>query len=182
MSQQEFGFDFKFVHKNYDNNIIYVSDWEPNAVSNEGFKHIFDTYFRNNTSLTESPVSFKVGLTIADATHPNQTSSYAQVANVQPNNSLEGYIEQPLSRNDIGFTNLTLDSGDMQITAAIVTFSNTETLGGVTWEPVVSAYLAAIGATETYFISFKALAVTRTLQPGDSLDVIIRQKGRQFIE
>jgi len=179
---KDFGLDFMFVHKNNNGDILYNSGWEPNQVSDEGFKSMFDTYFRNNDDLTEAPVSFKVGLVVTDVTHPAQTSTYAQVAAIQPDNASEGYAEQPLTRNNTGFTALELSSGDMQITSASVTFTNTETIGGTTWDTVVAAYLATIGSTATYFFSWKALAVNRTLEPGDSLDVTVRQKGRQISE
>lgn len=173
MTYDRFGFDFRIIHKNPNKDVIYDSGWTPNQVSNDGFEHIFDTFFRGATA----PTSFKIGLLTANVT---QASVYTDLVALAPTGT--GYAEQALTRNNTGFPTLTLDppsTGDMQITSAEVTFENT---GGTNWTTVTHAYLASVTGASGVFISWETLSLSRTLGPGDTLGVVIRQKGRQSAE
>jgi len=170
MIYDRFGFDFRIIHKNPNKEVIYDSGWTPNQVSDDGFEHIFDTFFRAATA----PTSFKIGLLTSNV---NQASSYNDLVALAPTGT--GYAEQALTRNNTGFPTLTLASGDMQLISAEVTFENT---GGSNWTTVTHAYLSSVTGGSGVFISWEALSLSRTLGPGDTLGVIIRQKGRQSAE
>ncbi len=169
---RELGFDFKFTHKNSKGEVVYNSEWLPNQVSDDGFKHIFDTFFRNATA----PTSFKIGLLQADAA---QDDSYGDLAQVTG----EGYAEGALTRNNTGFPFLAL-AGDnnMEIRTDNVTFENTDINTGdpaYAWDEATHAYLASVTGGSSIFIAWRALSTPRILMPGDVLSVSVRQKGLQ---
>jgi hypothetical protein len=171
MSNQQLGFDYRFIHKNHNKEILYDSGWEPNQMCDDGFEHMFDVFFRGATA----PTNFKVGLT---SVAPSQSDSYADLTQVTG----DGYAEESLTCDNTGFPTLQLDSGNMEIISAEVEFENTNANIGnpsYAWDTATDAYLASVTSGSSIFISWKALSISRTLMPGDTLAVIIRQKGLQ---
>ena len=169
---REFGFLFKYEHYNKDGELVWSQDWSPNQFSDDGFEHMFDLYFRGATA----PTGFEIGLT---GSAPLQDDSIAQIGTKEIDNATEGYARQGVDRDDTasGFPTLALDGGDMQIESTTVQFENTD--GSVAWDGATHAFLTAVMAGDDIFVCWQALSTTRTLQPGDKLNVTIKAKGKQ---
>ena len=144
--------------------LIRSSIWTPNALADEGESDLLDVYFRGATA----PTGFYVGLLNSS---PSDTTTLTTMTG-EPSGS--GYSRKNLTRNSTGFPTLALDSGDYRLVGAAVTF----TASGGTIGPVTTSFLCSNAASGTSgkFLVYNALAQSRTLADGDSLDVTIRIK------
>lgn len=166
---QNLGLLYKFVHKDKDGNIIEESDWLENHITDDGLEQLYDVYFRGAAAPDSD---FEVGLNTLSLA---QTSSYVDLTEVTGT----GYAREALTRDSTatGFPTLTLDSGDMQVTSATVTFENT---GSSAWDEAVDGFLVSNDVGDGYvLISFRPLSTARTLQSGDTLEITVVIKGTQ---
>ncbi len=170
---REFGFMFKYEHFNKDGELLWSQDWSPNQFTDDGFESMFDLYFRDEAA----PTGFKVGL-VKTGEALSQDDSIGDV--VEPDNAGEGYARQSLDRDEYGFVTLALDNNDMQIVSDTVQFHNTD--GAVAWEAVIEAFLEAEMAGTNVLVCWQELSTTRTLQPGDKMNVTMKMKGKQPTE
>ncbi len=160
------GFDFKFIHTNKDGEVLYDSGFQPNQMSDDGFESMFDVFFRDATP----PTGFEIGLTTSN---PSKDDSIGDLNEVSGTN----YSRQTVEKNSTGFPTLGLDVGDIQIETKQVEFENTNP--STAWDTATDGFLSAVmSGTDDVFVCWKALSVNRTLQPGDKLHVIIKQKGK----
>jgi len=157
------GFNFRFVHRDRNNNILYDSGFLPNHVTDDGFEMLYDVFFRGATA----PTAFEIGLAQNSL---GKTSSIGDITEVTGT----GYSRKAVDRDDTasGFPTLELDQTDMQISSVEVNFENT---GETAWDSAEDGFLASTG--EVALICYRPLAQTRTLHPGDTLDVTINVKG-----
>jgi len=161
------GLDFRYVHKDSRGNIISDSGFMPNHMTDDGVEQMYDVFFRGAAG---PDGGFEIGLNTQTLT---QTSSFADLVEVTGT----GYARQAVSRDNTGFPTLALDSGDMQVETKTVTFENT---GGSAWDGAVDGFLNSTDAVDgEVLICYRPLSTTRTLQPGDTLDVTIKIKGQQ---
>ena len=164
---RDLGLEYKFIHKNEDDEVLYNSGWLKNDMTDDGLEEMYDVYFRGE-SAPDSP--FEIGLNNDSL---SQTSSFEDLTEVTGT----GYSRPIIERNTTGFPTLALDNTDMQVTTKTVTFENT---GSSAWTEAVDGFLLSNDSGNGYrLISFKALSAPRTLQPGDTLDVTINIKGTQ---
>lgn len=166
---QDLGLEFRFVHKNSDGEVKNDSGWLENHMTDDGIQAMYDVYFRGSAG---PDGGFEIGLNTQALT---QTSSFADLVEVTGT----GYGRQAVARDDTasGFPTLALDNGDMEIETTTVTFENT---GSSAWDSAVDGFLNSVDATDgELLVAFRPLSTTRTLQPGDTLDVTIRIKGLQ---
>jgi len=161
------GFDFRFVHKDKNGEVLEDSGFMGNHVTDDGFELLYDSFFRG----ASAPDNFAIGLAQNSL---GQTDSLGDVMEVTGT----GYERQALERSAIGFPSLGLDGGDMEIESATVQFENTAEEGA--WDSAVDGFLVAEGASiDDALVCYRPLSATRTLQVGDTLDVTIRVKGLQ---
>ncbi|SDM20675.1 hypothetical protein [Halarsenatibacter silvermanii] len=158
---REHGFEFKFIHKNSEGEVLNDSGFLKNHMTDDGFEQMYDVYFRG----AAAPASFEIGLAQNSL---GQDSSIGDVMEVTG----EGYSAEGVSRDAAGLPSLGLDDGDIQVETATVQFENT---GESAWDSAVDGYLAS----DSELVCYRPLSATRTLQPGDTLDVTIRVKGLQ---
>ena len=184
MRTRDFGLEYKIVHRNADNEVLYESEWEGNQVSDDGFEHMFDTYFCANAHNGNAPTSFVIGL-LKQAPAADGSDSYADLVQVTNGTGAgDGYALQPLTRDATGYVSILNSGGDTEITTAEVSFQNTDTdVGNVAnvWDTATHAFLAAVyteGDGGHIFLSWKALSIARQIMPQDTLAVTIRQKGK----
>lgn len=165
--ERGWGLDFQFRHTDKDGNVLHDSGWLPNHMTDDGFQLMYDVFFRDATG----PTKFMIGLNTANL---SQTSSQGDLSQVTGT----GYALEDVARSSAagGFPTLALDGGDMQITSTTVQFENTH--GSEAWTGAVDAFLLGDLATNV-LIAYRPLSTTRTLQPGDKLDVTIKIKGEQ---
>ena len=168
-AEERLGFNFRFVHKDAEGNVIDDSGFLPNHMTDDGIQEMYDVYFRGG-SVPDN--GFEIGLnTLALA----QTSSFVDLVEVAGT----GYVRQAVTRDDTasGFPALALDAGDMQIETSTVQFENT---GATAWDGAFDGFLNSTDSIDgETLIAFRPLSATRTLQPGDTLDVTIQVKGQQ---
>jgi hypothetical protein len=140
-----------------------------NNLSDSGELDVLDCFLRATTC----PTTFWLRLVDSTSTcSVVDTSTLADAVGFgEP--STNGYASQEIARSAVGWTNLGLDAGDGQATSAAKTFS----ASGGSWGPVHCAILtnAQTGTTGKVF-SYIALSTGRTLNDGESLQVIYRIK------
>ena len=158
------GFDFRFIHKDKDGKILDDSGFLPNHMTDAGFELMYGVFFRGATA----PTGFEIGLSTLGLTQTSTTVT--EVTGT-------GYARQAVARDAIDFPTLALDAGDMQVITKTVQFENTD--ASVAWDGAVAGFLHSVGAGAAKLICYRPLSATRTLQPGDTLDVTIRIKGLQ---
>lgn len=168
-AEERLGFNFRFVHKDAEGNVIEDSGFLPNHMTDGGIEELYDVYFRGG-SVPDN--GFEIGLnTLALA----QTSSFIELVEVAGT----GYVRKAVTRDGTasGFPILALDVGNMQIETATVQFKNT---GVSAWDGAVDGFLNSADSIDgETLVAFRPLSITRTLQPGDTLDVTIKVKGQQ---
>lgn len=164
---KQIGFDFAFTHTDARGNVLYESGWLPNHMTDDGFQLMYDVFFRG----ASAPTKFMIGLNTANLSQTDSLGDLSQVSG-------GGYALQDVLRDASadGFPTLALDGGDMQLTSTTVQFENTH--GSEAWTGAVDAFLLADLATDV-LICYRPLSTTRTLHPGDKLDVTIKIKGEQ---
>ena len=166
-AEERLGFNFRFVHKDAEGNVIEDSGFLPNHMTDDGIEELYDVYFRGG-SVPDN--GFEIGLNTQALF---QTSSFVDLVEVTGT----GYSRQAVTRDNIGFPTLALDVGNMQIETATVQFANT---GESAWNGAVDGFLNSADSIDgETLVAFRPLSTTRTLQPGDTLDVIIKVKGQQ---
>ena len=133
-----------------------------NALADEGEQSILDSYFRAQNT----PTSFFLRL-FNDT--PAETDTLADLLNEPSGN---GYSAITLARNTTDFPTLALDSGDYRVSSKQVTF----TASGGTMGTATYAVLATSSDNSGKLIAYVALATTRTLLAGESLNVTFRAK------
>jgi len=166
---RKLGFDFRFVHKDSEGNIKENSGWLPNHMTNDGVEEMYDVYFR---AASAPDNGFEIGLNTQSL---SQTSSFADLVEVTGT----GYSRIAVTRDSTssGFPTLALDNGNMQVETATVTFENT---GSSAWDGAVDGFLNSTDSVDgETLICYRPLSTTRTLQPGDTLEVTIKVKGQQ---
>ena len=161
---RELGFDYNFRHYDKNGNLLYNSGWLPNQVSDDGFELIYDVFFRGATA----PTGFSIGLAKVPISQDDSLDDVTEITGTS-------YSRQTVERSAVGFPTLALDSGDMQIVSKEVVFENT---GETAWDGATDAFLVADLATDV-LVCWRALSSTRTLQPGDKLNVTMKIKGKQ---
>ena len=163
------GFEFKFVHKDSNGNVKENSGWLKNHMTNDGFEEMYEVFFRGDAG---PDGGFEIGLNTQSLT---QSSSFNDLVEVTGT----GYSRQTVTRDDTnsGFPELNLSDGDMEIATTNVTFENT---GSTAWDEAVDGFLNSVDSTDgEILICYRPLSTSRTLQPGDTLDVTIKVKGQQ---
>lgn len=170
MSEFRMGFEFKFVHKDADGNILYETEFQHNHMTDDGNEEMYEVYFRGDSG-PDSP--FEIGL---NQDSLSQTSSFTDLNEVTGT----GYARESIDRDDTstGFPSLgTNTDGDMEIETATVTFENT---GESAWDGAVDGFLISSDTTDgETLVCYRPLSATRTLQGGDTLDVTIRITAEQ---
>jgi hypothetical protein len=152
----------RFVHRDESGQIIWASDWVPNALADEGERNILDVYLRNQFA----PSGFYVRL-FADT--PVETDSLASLTG-EPG-GLVGYAPQPVLRSASagGWPVLSneFSGGDYQAESATVSFKATGT-----WPTITHAVLATSSNNTGLLIDYTALPQPRTLRSGQQLDIV----------
>ena len=161
------GFKYKFVHKDKDGNIKHDSGFLDNHMTNDGVEIMYDVFFREG----DAPTGFEIGLA---QNNLSQSSSLTDITEVTGT----GYSRKTVTRDSTasGFETLVLDGGDMQIESVTVQFENT---GSTAWDDALDGFMASTGTDTEKLISYRPLSTTRTLQPGDTLDITMQIKGQQ---
>lgn len=150
---------WKFTHRNAEGEILWESDWQENALTDEGEQAILEAFFRGGSV----PTNFYIGL--VNDSGIAETDTLATMAGEPSSN---GYARQLTT-----FAAAALDSGDYQ------TVSDTETItaSGGSIGPVDHAILTDVSSgTAGDLIAYVPLSTTRTLTDGDSLDVSVTVK------
>ena len=161
------GLKYKFVHKDKNGNIKYDSGFLDNHMTNDGVEIMYDVFFREG----DAPTGFEIGLA---QNNLSQSSSLTDITEVTGT----GYSRKTVTRDSTasGFETLVLDGGDMQIESVTVQFENT---GSTAWDDALDGFMASTGTGTEKLISYRPLSTTRTLQPGDTLDITMQIKGQQ---
>ena len=163
----DLGFDFRFIHRDGEKNILNDSGFLPNHMTDDGIEEMYAVYFQGSAG---PDGGFEIGLNTQTLT---QTSSFTDLLEV----SGDGYTRKAVPRSAVGFPTLALDNGDMEITTHSVTFENT---GAVEWSGAVDGFLNSTDSVNgEKLVCYRPLSTTRTLFPGDTLEVTIKVKGQQ---
>lgn len=130
--------------------------WTPNALADEGEKDILDVYF------DDVAVRTSLFLRLYNDT-PVETDTLATLVN---ETSGTGYGPITVTRGT-DWTDPALDAGDMQTVMSTKQFAATGA-----WTAATHLVLATVGTgTGGLLIAYVALAATRTLANGDTLDI-----------
>ncbi len=145
------------VGSDLERQLVAASPFEHNFLADEGEQQILDVYFRGATP----PASFYLRLY---NTTPTETSTLAAIAANEVTGT--GYAPLALARNSTDWPTLGLNAGDYRVTSAAKTF----TAGGV-WTDATTMVLATSADSSGKLVAARALSATRTLQPGDTLQI-----------
>lgn len=131
----------------------------PNALANQGEQDMLNVYLCGGAG----PAGFF--LRLFNCT-PVITSTLATLTGEPSSN---GYAAQALNRDASanGWPTLALSAGNYQATSKTVTFI----ASGGSWGPVTNVSLTTTSDNTGKLIAYAPLSVTRTLEPGDSLQV-----------
>lgn len=164
---RKLGFDFRFIHRDSENKIINDSGFLPNHMTDDGIEEMYAVYFQGAAGPDSG---FEIGLNTQSLV---QSSSFADLLEVTG----DGYARKAVPRSAVGFPTLALDNGDMEITTHSVTFENT---GTAEWSGAVDGFLNSNDSVNgNTLVCYRPLSTTRTLFPGDTLEVTIKVKGQQ---
>lgn len=146
--------------------LLWTEDAE-NALANEGEYAILDSVFRGGTA----PAGYFLRLY---NTTPGLTSTLATLAASEPATQY-GYApaSQGITKDSTGWPLVPqLVSSHYEISSKTVTITNSQAAGsGLNIGPVTNAALATTSDNTGKLMAYAALAATRTLAPGDSLQV-----------
>lgn len=157
---QEHGY-FDLVARNSAGDVIWEEHDVPNALANEGEYLIEDVIFRGNTA----PTGYFLRLY---NTTPALTSTLTALSTYEPATA-NGYspASQGITRDSTGWPLVPqLVSSHYEITSKTVTITATGAVG-----PVTYAALATSSDNTGKLVAYAALAATRTLAAGDSLQI-----------
>jgi len=157
---QERGY-FDLVARDATGRVIWEEHDVPNALANEGEYLIQDVMFRGNTV----PSGYYLRLY---NTTPTLSSTLATLAASEPATA-NGYApaSQGITRDSTGWPLVPqLVSSHYEITSKTVTITATGTVG-----PVTYAALTTSSDNTGKLVAYAALAATRTLASGDSLQI-----------
>ena len=160
------GFNYEFKHFDKNGELLYKEDFVPNNIANEGWKNIFNSYFRDE----ENPTKFQIGLLKEE---PSVDSSIGDLVELEEEH---GYERKDLSRSATNFSSTSLSNGDVIIEADSVEFENTSEEDN--WDTVKYGFMCAVMQDESVkFLSWRGLSADRVLTPGDKLIVSVTPKG-----
>lgn len=149
-------FDAIPVGSSHERRIKREQLWTPNALADEGEKDILDVYF------DDVAVRTSLFLRLYNDT-PVETDTLATLSGEV---SGTGYGAITVTRGT-DWTDPSLDSGDMRTVMSTKQFA-----AGGAWSAATHLVLATIGSgTSGLLIAYVALAATRTLANGDTLDI-----------
>ena len=151
-----------FEVKCFNNGQLKWEDAFHNALVDGGEQNILDVYLRNATA----PTNFYIGLTnMAGIVESTTLDSLTD----EPSGN--GYTRVQVTRNNVGWPSLALDSGDYMATSRVITFEATGT-----WITVDKIFMATSNDNTGVLISFGALSVPRSLIINDVLDITYKIK------
>lgn len=157
---QEHGY-FDLVARDASGTVKWEEHDVPNALANEGEYMIEDVIFRGNTA----PTGYYLRLY---NTTPTLTSTLSTLSASEPATA-NGYApaSQGITRDSTGWPLVPqLVSSHYEITSKTVTITATGTVG-----PVTYAALSTTSDNTGKLVAYAALAATRTLASGDSLQI-----------
>jgi len=141
-------------HEDKHGNILY-KDTIKNILVDQGEFLMLDTFFR----ALNTPTTFYVRLCNDIVAETDTLSS------VQNEPSGNGYVAAEVTRDNVGWPTLELNSGDYRVVSKELSY----TASGGDIGPVNCAYLATTSDNSGYLISAVALALSRTVVDGDTL-------------
>lgn len=151
---------------NPDGSVAWSEDWQRNTLANEGEESVLNVYFLG----TSNPSKY-LGL-LTDDGDPLETDTMASFsAAVEETGG--GYARQQITTGDWGSP--TLDSGDMQVTAAEKTFGPAS---GSAWSVKHAFVTTTVSGTGGKFVLWVPLSGVTTVNVGQSFKYTLSVKAQ----